>query len=49
MGLLTVTESEEVLDDDFDNTGAMLFFQTDTEIQILSATGFVEQKIERVN
>lgn len=47
--LLTPTESEEALDDNFDHTGAMLVFETDTEVEILRAAGFVEQKRERVN
>jgi hypothetical protein len=49
MNLITSSESEEALDDDFDNTDGMLVFETKTDIEILRAAGFIEQKKERVN
>lgn len=49
MNLITPSESAEALDDDFDNTGGMLVFQTNTSIEVLRAGGFIEQKNEYVN
>ncbi|MBN9615615.1 MAG: hypothetical protein J0G35_08590 [Acidobacteriales bacterium] len=49
MNLITPSESEEALDNDFDNTGAMLVFQTDTNVEVLRAADFVEQKEDRPN
>lgn len=49
LNLITPSEAEEALDDDFDNTGAMLVFQTDTNVEVLRAADFVEQKEDRAN